>query len=84
MEQVEGLTIRYGRYTPLLLGVLQAVGLALAGRAGVRLLLTLHAVVSRVSRPQYRRRAVHNGCAHAPTQHHNRGTQPQHHRGYEP
>jgi transposase len=49
VEQVEGLTIRYGRYTPLLLGVLQAVGLALAGRAGARLLTVLHAVVSRVT-----------------------------------
>ncbi|MEY9862954.1 transposase [Catenulispora sp. GAS73] len=49
MEQVEGLTVRYGRYTPLLLGVLQAVGVALAGRAGARLLTVLHAVVSRVT-----------------------------------
>ncbi|WP_194927850.1 transposase family protein [Catenulispora pinisilvae] len=49
VEQVDGLTIRYGRYTPLLLGVLQAVGLALAGRAGARLLVVLHAVVSRVT-----------------------------------
>jgi hypothetical protein len=30
-------------------GVLQAVGVALAGRAGVRLLTVLHAVVSRVT-----------------------------------
>lgn len=30
VEQVDGLTIRYGRYTPLSLGVLQAVGLSLA------------------------------------------------------
>jgi transposase IS204/IS1001/IS1096/IS1165 family protein len=49
VEQVDGLTIRYGRYTPLLLGVSQSVGLALAGRAGVRLLAVLHAVVSRVT-----------------------------------
>jgi transposase len=49
VEQVEGLTIRYGRYTPLLLGVLQAVGVALAGRAGARLLTVLHVMVSRVT-----------------------------------
>ncbi|WTW93483.1 ISL3 family transposase [Streptomycetaceae bacterium NBC_01309] len=49
VEQVDGLTVRYGRYTPLLLGVLQAVGLALAGRAGARLLVELRAVVSRVT-----------------------------------
>jgi transposase len=48
-EQVEGLTIRYGRYTPLLLGVLRAVGLALAGRAGARLMAVLATVVSRVT-----------------------------------
>ena len=43
------MSIRYGRYTPLLLGMLQAVGVALAGRAGVRLLMVLHALVSRVT-----------------------------------
>ncbi|WP_338933140.1 transposase family protein [Streptomyces netropsis] len=48
-EQVEGLTTRYCRYTPLLLGVLRAVGLALAGSAGARLLEVLQAVVSRVT-----------------------------------
>jgi transposase len=45
-EQVEGLTLRYGRYTPTLLRMLQAVGLALAGRAGARLLAVMHVVVS--------------------------------------
>jgi len=49
VEQVAGVSIRYGRYTPLLLGMLQAVGVALAGRAGVRLLMVLHALVSRVT-----------------------------------
>jgi hypothetical protein len=47
--QVEGLTIRYGRYTPLLLEMLRAVGLALAGGAGARLLAVLNVVVSRVT-----------------------------------
>jgi transposase len=36
-EQVEGLTTRHARRTPLLRGMLEAVGLALAGRAGARL-----------------------------------------------
>jgi transposase len=49
VEQVQGLTIRYGRYTPLLLRCLQAIGLTLAGRAGARLLEVLHPVVSRVT-----------------------------------
>ncbi|MGY0055001.1 ISL3 family transposase [Streptomyces sp. LZ34] len=48
-EQVDGLSVRYGRYTPLLLGLLQAVGLALAGSAGARLLAVLHMAVSRVT-----------------------------------
>lgn len=48
-EQVEGLTIRYGRYTPLLLEMLRAVGLALAGSAGARLLAMLNVVISRVT-----------------------------------
>ncbi|MEU8384951.1 ISL3 family transposase [Streptosporangium sp. NPDC048865] len=48
-EQVEGLTIRYARYTPCLLEVLRAVGLALAGRAGARLTAVMAAVVSRVT-----------------------------------
>ncbi|MFC5030627.1 MULTISPECIES: ISL3 family transposase [Streptomyces] len=36
-EQITGLTTPHSRYTPLLRGVLAQVGLALAGRAGVRL-----------------------------------------------
>ncbi|MFF3445487.1 ISL3 family transposase [Streptosporangium sp. NPDC002721] len=48
-EQVEGLTVRYARYTPCLLGVLRAAGLALAGRAGARLTAALAAMVSRVT-----------------------------------
>ncbi|MFF4160642.1 ISL3 family transposase [Streptomyces sp. NPDC001678] len=48
-EQVEGLTTRYCRYTPLLLDVLRSVGLALAGSAGARLLDVLQVVVSRVT-----------------------------------
>jgi hypothetical protein len=35
-EQVEGLTSPYSRFTPLLRGLLTQIGLALAGRAGVR------------------------------------------------
>jgi transposase len=40
-EQVEGLTSAYARRTPLLRGMLEAVGLALAGRAGARLAAVL-------------------------------------------
>ncbi|MFI1184641.1 ISL3 family transposase [Streptomyces sp. NPDC020799] len=47
--QAEGLTIRYGRCTPLLLDTLRAVGLALAGSAGARLLTVLNVSVSRVT-----------------------------------
>jgi transposase len=36
-EQVEGLTVAYARRTPLAASMLEAVGLALAGRAGARL-----------------------------------------------
>jgi transposase len=46
-EQVEGLTRPHGRYTPLLQGLLTEVGLALAGRAGVRLAAAAGLVVSR-------------------------------------
>jgi hypothetical protein len=46
-EQVEGLTIRYGRRTPLLRSMLEQVAVALAGRAGARLAGQLHARVSR-------------------------------------
>lgn len=48
-EQVEGLTIRYGRYTSLLLELLRAVGLALAGSAEARLMAVLNVVVSRMT-----------------------------------
>lgn len=48
-EQVEGLTSCYARYTPCLLRVLQAIGLALAGRAGARLTAVMAATVSRVT-----------------------------------
>ena len=46
-EQVPGLTIRYGRRTPLLRGLLEQVAVALAGRAGARLAGQLHARVGR-------------------------------------
>jgi transposase len=36
-EQIPGLTSPHSRFTPLLVGELQAIGLALAGRAGARL-----------------------------------------------
>jgi hypothetical protein len=46
-EQVEGLTVRYGRRTPLLRAILAQVAVALAGRAGARLAGQLHAGASR-------------------------------------
>ena len=46
-EQVEGLTVRYGRRTPLLRSILEQVAVALAGRAGARLAGSLQATVSR-------------------------------------
>lgn len=46
-EQLTGLTQRYGRRTPLLRGVLEQLGLALAGRAGARMAGRLGVVVSR-------------------------------------
>jgi transposase len=46
-EQIPGLTIRYGRRTPLLRAVLEQVAVALAGRAGARLAGTLQAKTSR-------------------------------------
>ncbi len=45
-EQVAGLTVRYQRRTPALQRVVNAVAVALAGKAGARLLLALHQVVS--------------------------------------
>jgi transposase len=46
-EQVPGLTVRYGRKTALLAGMLQAIAVALAGRAACRLARALHAAASR-------------------------------------
>jgi transposase len=46
-EQVPGLTLRYGRRTCNLEGVLQAVAMALGGRAGARLTGRLACAVSR-------------------------------------
>ena len=48
-EQVEGLTVRYGRRTPAARRVLEAVAVALAGRAGSRLATVLHRQVSRTT-----------------------------------
>jgi hypothetical protein len=48
-EQVGGLTSRHARRTPGLTGVLQAVALALGGRAGARLSGRLAAGVSRMT-----------------------------------
>jgi hypothetical protein len=41
VEQVAGLTARYARCTVLLRGMLESIGLALAGRAGTRLATAL-------------------------------------------
>jgi transposase len=46
-EQVEGLTTRHARRTPLLRSMLETIGLALAGRAGARMATHLGALVSR-------------------------------------
>ena len=46
-EQVAGLTMRYARRTVLLRGMLESIGLALAGRAGTRLATTLGLPASR-------------------------------------
>ncbi|WP_369387167.1 ISL3 family transposase [Streptomyces sp. CG1] len=48
-EQVEGLTVRYGRRTPQLGSLLGAIAVALAGRAGERLVARLAAPVSRTT-----------------------------------
>ncbi|MFJ8803033.1 transposase family protein [Streptomyces sp. NPDC102487] len=48
-EQVEGLTVRYSRRTPAARRVLEAVAVALAGRAGSRLAAALHMGVSRTT-----------------------------------
>ncbi|HEY6312679.1 MAG TPA: ISL3 family transposase [Streptosporangiaceae bacterium] len=46
-EQVDGLTVRYARKTPLLAGVLGSIAVALAGRAGSRLAAVLGVPASR-------------------------------------
>ncbi|WP_233365479.1 transposase family protein [Rhodococcus globerulus] len=46
-EQIEGLTSRYVRRTPLLRGILEKIALALAGRAGSRLASALGVSVGR-------------------------------------
>lgn len=46
-EQVAGVTKPHSRFTPLLTGMLTAIGKALAGRAGARLARALGVVVSR-------------------------------------
>jgi transposase len=46
-EQVAGLTTRYARCTVLLRGMLESIGLALAGRAGLRLASRLGVPASR-------------------------------------
>ncbi|MEU6896221.1 ISL3 family transposase [Streptomyces sp. NPDC046557] len=48
-EQVEGLTSRYGRLTPVLQRIVGALGVVLAARAVVRLGLVLGIVVSRMT-----------------------------------
>lgn len=47
VEQIRGLTSRHARRSPLLRGMLEEIGLALAGRAGARLAETLGMPVSR-------------------------------------
>ncbi|WP_329618057.1 ISL3 family transposase [Streptomyces brevispora] len=49
VEQAEGLTFRYGRRTPASRRVLEAVAVALAGRAGSRFAVVLGSVVSRTT-----------------------------------
>ena len=46
-EQVDGLTVRYARKTPLLAGMLGSIAVALAGRAGSRLASGLRVPASR-------------------------------------
>lgn len=48
-EQVTGLTRRYARRSPLLQGMLESIGLALAGRAGARLATALGLPASRTT-----------------------------------
>jgi transposase len=46
-EQIDGLTTRYARKTPLLAGMLGSIAVALAGRAGLRLAAALGVPASR-------------------------------------
>ncbi|MEV0416257.1 transposase [Streptomyces sp. NPDC050448] len=46
-EQVPGLTVRYQRCTPLLHGLVEAVGMVPAGRGGARMLRILNVTLSR-------------------------------------
>ena len=48
-EQIDGLTVRYQRRTPLLQHLVEVAGVLLAGRGGARLLHLLHAGLSRTS-----------------------------------
>ncbi|MCX4862120.1 transposase [Streptomyces canus] len=48
-EQVDGLTVRYGRRTPQLQCLLSAIAVALAGRAGERLAARMPVPVSRTT-----------------------------------
>nr|WP_237529027.1 transposase family protein [Streptomyces sp. SID5469] len=48
-EQVEGLTVRYQRRSPLLQHLVQMAGVLLAGRGGARLLQILKVPLSRTS-----------------------------------
>lgn len=47
VEQIDGLTSTYSRRTPLLSGILERIGLALAGRGGARLAVTLGVHIGR-------------------------------------
>jgi len=49
VEQVDDLTIRYGRHSQLLRRMLEAIGLALSGRAGARLADRLSIPVNRMT-----------------------------------
>ncbi|MFJ9521792.1 ISL3 family transposase [Kitasatospora sp. NPDC101801] len=46
-EQIPGLTVRYQRRTPLLQGLVEKIGVILAGRGGARMLRVLNIVLSR-------------------------------------
>lgn len=48
-EQVDGLTVRYQRRTPLLQHLVEILGIVLAGRGGARLLSILNTALSRTS-----------------------------------